>query len=285
VFVISAPARGEQFGYLFDGWADDGYFHYTGEGQTGDQQMTQGNRAVRDHASERRELHVFQAEGTELEYIGRFQYHDDYRADAPEVGDGQLRTVIVFRLEQLTGDRTGPRRNLLDRLGHEQVKEVPIEQYLTEATLVEGHSEPHPAERREQRLVRNFASYLERNGNEVCRYQFRPPGEPSPLYCDLYDKTSNTLYEAKGNVTRHAVRMAIGQLADYGRLTPADKPPKRALLVPSEPRPDLLALATSQGIIAVWPEGDKFETSASGRPWWHIAFNPGPAEEPPPPDA
>ena len=37
------------------------------------------------------------------------------------------------------------------------------------------------------------------------------------MFCDLYDKTTRTLYEAKGTTTRMAMRMAIGQLADYAR--------------------------------------------------------------------
>lgn len=42
VFVFSDPVAGEQHGY-FDGWRDDGCFHYTGEGQRGDQRMVSGN--------------------------------------------------------------------------------------------------------------------------------------------------------------------------------------------------------------------------------------------------
>lgn len=129
---------------------------YTGEGQVGDQQMTQGNRTIRDHADEGRELHLFEADGRELEYIGEFQYHDDYQADAPEVGngDGALRKVIVFRLAGIRGsaDR-GPSRTRLDRFGQERTKEVPVEQFLTERMVVDGERAPYEAERREQKLV------------------------------------------------------------------------------------------------------------------------------------
>src|SRR5690242_11811043 len=73
VFIISAP-EGEAYGYIYDGWSDqDDLYHYTGEGQVGDQQMVQGNRAIRDHENpgrDRRDLHLFLAHGTELEYVG-----------------------------------------------------------------------------------------------------------------------------------------------------------------------------------------------------------------------
>ena len=254
VFVITAPDRGEAYGYVYDGWGADDFFHYTGEGQTGDQQMTQGNRTVRDHESEGRELHVLEAHGTELTYIGQFRYHDNYQADAPEVDDGPTRKVLVFRLAQITGDRSGPKRTRLDRLGGERVKEVPVEQYLTESTLIEGDREPYESERREQKLVRSYTERLEREGHEVCRLQFLPEGEAAPLFCDVFDKTTRTIYEAKGTVTRNAVRMAIGQLMDYARFV--HPPVGRTILLPEEPRPDLIALAQSQGIDVVTPKGE-----------------------------
>jgi len=262
VFVITAPARGETFGYVYDGWSDDGYFHYTGEGQLGDQQMTQGNKTIRDHEEQGRELHVLEADGTELTYIGRFSFHDYYEADAPDVGDDpEPRKVIVFRLQQLTGDRRGPVRSRLDRLGQERVKEVAVEQSLTERTLIDGPREPYESERREQKAVLAFAAFLQRAGHDVCRLQLRPDGEAAPLFCDIFDKTTRTLYEAKGTVTRPAVRMAIGQLLDYGRFV--EQPFNHAILLPEAPRPDLLALAASQDVTVVWPSSDGTWTSTA----------------------
>jgi hypothetical protein len=260
VFVVTAPSLGEAYGYIYDGRADDGFFHYTGEGQLGDQQMAQGNRAIRDHEGEGRELHVFEAHGTELEYIGQFRYHDHYQADAPEVNDGPTRKVIVFRLEQVAGGNGGPRRVRLDRMRSDPVKEVPIEQAVTERVLVGQSGEPYEAERREQALVRALADELERRGHEVCRLQFLPDGEAAPLFCDLFDKTDHVLYEAKGTVTRLAVRMAIGQLADYGRFV--EPSVSRVILVPERPRSDLLKLAASQGITVICPSSDGFVEAA-----------------------
>lgn len=256
VFVITAPDKGELHGYLYDGPRDDGYWHYTGEGQFGDQRMVQGNRAIRDHEAEGRELHVFSAFGTELTYIGQFRYVDHYTADAPETNNGPTRTVIVFRLAQLSGDRPPGPRSRLDRLGADGVKEVPVEDHLTEKMLIEGDGEPYESERREQRLVRAFLRHLESEGHDVCRLQLRPDGEAAPIYCDLFDKDTRTLYEAKGSVARPAFRMAIGQLADYSRLVrPA---PSSAILVPQKPRADLLALAASQGVRVIYADGNDF---------------------------
>jgi hypothetical protein len=136
--------------------------------------------------------------------------------------------------EQLDGVPLGPSRSKIDRLGHERVKEVPVESQLTGTMLIEGNREPYEAERREQKLVRQFVDDLEAQAHSVSRLQLRPDGEPAALFCDVYDKTTNTIYEAKGTVTRPAVRMAIGQLADYARLV--EPAPAKALLVPQKPR-------------------------------------------------
>jgi hypothetical protein len=82
---------------------------------------------------------------------------------------------IFFKLEQITGSAGDLSRRRVDRFGHYRVKEIPVEQALTERMLVEDR-EPYEAERREQRLVLRLAEKLEREGHEVCRLQFRPDG-------------------------------------------------------------------------------------------------------------
>lgn len=62
-------------------------------------------------------------------------------------------------------------------------------------------------------------------GHEICRLQFRPESEPAPIFCGLFDKTADTIFEAKGSVARSAFRLAVGQLADYSRLI--DPAPKK----------------------------------------------------------
>jgi hypothetical protein len=260
VFIFTDPVKGLAHGYLYDGWRDDGLFHYTGEGQIGDQQMAQGNRAIRDHETEGRELHVFEVASGVATYMDEFEYVDHYSADAPETNDGPTRSVLVFRLRP-NHITPGVNRSKVDRLGHEPVKEVPVEQHLTESTLVGLAAEPYEAERREQKLVRAFLEHLGNQGHDVCRLQLLPPDEPAPIFCDLYDKTANVVVEAKGSVARPAIRMAIGQLADYTRLL--QETPRKVLLVPQRPRPDLLSLAASQDIEVVWPNGSSFETASS----------------------
>ena len=83
------------------------------------------------------------------------------------------------------------------------------------------------------------------------------------MLSDLYDQTRQNLIEAKGTGSREAVRMAIGQLADYGRFTPKDT--ATAVLLPERPRQDLEALLRSQGISSVWQVGSGFDDNAGER--------------------
>jgi hypothetical protein len=74
------------------------------------------------------------------------------------------------------------------------------------------------------------------------------------MFSDIYDATRNNLLEAKGTVTREAIRMAIGQLADYRRFI--DPRPSCAVLLPERPRPDLETLLSTESVAMVWPIED-----------------------------
>lgn len=71
VLIFRDPVSGEQHGY-YDGWQPDGCFHYTGEGQRGDQRMVSGNRSILDHEADGRTLRVFEGARGEVGYVGEF---------------------------------------------------------------------------------------------------------------------------------------------------------------------------------------------------------------------
>ena len=110
--------------------------------------------------------------------------------------------------------------------------------------------------RREQGLVLAYTDYLEKQGREVMRHTYRPHRSLSPLACDLVDETDGVLYEAKGDVRRTSIRMAIGQLLDYRRLE--SKPMRIAVLLPRQPAQDLIELICSIPASTVWRTKDGF---------------------------
>jgi hypothetical protein len=266
VFVFSDPPSGERHGY-YDGWFGDGCFHYTGEGQRGDQQMKSGNAAILNHVADGRSLRVFEgARGTVI-YVDEFELDDAepfYRTDAQETGGGPLREVIVFRMRPKEIAPQASDSRLADVLEGPKVEGVSLEQQHTETAFVAPSSRPYEAERREQKLVLELEAHLRSLGHAVCRQKIIPPGEARPLFTDLYDETSGALIEAKGTVERNAIRQAIGQLADYRRFVDGGNPRHLVLLVPREPRADLCDLLSSQGVDVIFPAETGFDDSTGG---------------------
>lgn len=96
VFLFSAP-EGEEFGYK-DGWISDDEFIYTGEGQRGDMQFARGNRAIRDHLENGKQLHLFERYRMgEYKYLGEFQYRSFEKIRGKDL-EGRDREVLRFRL-------------------------------------------------------------------------------------------------------------------------------------------------------------------------------------------
>ncbi len=105
---ISTPARhplvmlytgeqGAQYGY-HDRFHSDGNFWYTGEGRRGPMQMKRGNRAILNHESNGKGLHLFEyIKPPRVVYIGEMRYVGHHIEERPDQ-DKALRSAIVFEL-------------------------------------------------------------------------------------------------------------------------------------------------------------------------------------------
>jgi hypothetical protein len=252
VLFFTDPDVGHRHGY-YDGWDDDGLFNYYGEGQTGDQRLAQGNKAILNHRADGRTLEGFLANGPTVTYLGAFELVDHYWTEAHESGSPTIRQVVVFRLRPLSDVPVDLPHVPVSRAEGPRVETVPVEEQHTERAFVAPDREPYEIERREATLVHRYREHLRRQGHEVGRLRVVPAGESAPLYSDLWDVTGLELVEAKGLVTREQLRSAVGQLLDYGRFVQAKT---RTVLVPTRPRPDLLAYLAHAGVDAVYPKGD-----------------------------
>jgi hypothetical protein len=263
--LFTDPATGRRHGY-FDGWDQDGVYHYYGEGQLGDQRMISGNGSVLNHEKEGRTLRLFEGSRAQVTYMGEFELDPAepwYETDAPETGNGPIRKVIVFRLRPVDVSPKVGKAPLPAPVEADVVDIVPVEEQYTERAFVNPSQEQHEAERREAKLVLALRDHLWDMGHEVGRLKIIPAGEAKPLFADLYDQTADVLVEAKGSVAREAVRIALGELADYGRFRPEAA---RVILLPECPRKDLITLINSQGITAVWPDDGRYKAEP-GLPW------------------
>lgn len=99
-----------------DGWQLDGFYHFSGQGQSFDMQMKRGNKAVRDHLEEGKVLMVFESvrpkEGL-YRFQGFMNYVDYYHKDKD--ASGNKRRVFVFRLAPIGVYPSSqlPRQNLV----------------------------------------------------------------------------------------------------------------------------------------------------------------------------
>lgn len=267
VLIFTGPA-GHQYGY-FDGWHGDGLFHYTGEGQEGDQQFRQGNRAVGEHVRNGIAIRLFRGVRGKVAYVGEFRVDErrpHYTTDAPDV-NGEIRKVIVFRLKPV-----GPIKGEGLPTAAEEWKP---ETSKSDCTLIEPENrateqftaaavEERTAERREAALVAAYCAYRKRQGlGPLKRLKIKPSGETQSLYSDLFDPPTGLVIEAKGTVTREAIRMSLGQLLDYRRFVEKSR---LAVLLPEAPRKDLRDLLSDYDVSIIVPDGADFvELSPSSR--------------------
>ncbi|MGW6565030.1 hypothetical protein [Streptomyces sp. NPDC054975] len=290
VFVYSDPSVGEKHGYTFDGRAEDDEFGtlylYTGAGAEGDQKMVRGNKTLVDTITDGREVHLFVADGkaapgkklVKQRYVGQVVLDPSLPYVVRRAPDKHnvLRNVFVFRFRPAPGavllfepkDAVPPatKSGVIDlpvewpALAVEEIKGKKTEQHKTSETIANIKGGPRTVLRREGQLVTAFETFLSAAGHEFKSFQITVEGEPGPLVPDLYDVTANVLYEAKGQTTRANVRMAVGQLLDYRRHLKDEVPAglRVAVLLPSEPTPDVREWLDSENISLVVQNGDGF---------------------------
>jgi hypothetical protein len=128
ILVFTDPRSGERHGY-FDQWATDDSFHYTGEGQRGDQTMTRGNLAILSYRADGRALRVFQGASGTVQYVGQFvldELEPFTITTAPSTNDGPPRQVIRFHLLPIDRAVTTAERGSLGRPFRRRDEDVEI---------------------------------------------------------------------------------------------------------------------------------------------------------------
>lgn len=107
IFIFTGKS-GEQHGYA-DGWQENGVFLYTGEGQRGDMTFRAGNKAIRDHAVNGKDLLLFEALGKRkpVRFLGSFSCPSWDTFNGPD-REGNERTCIQFHLVPSDQERLEP---------------------------------------------------------------------------------------------------------------------------------------------------------------------------------
>jgi hypothetical protein len=258
VLIFSDPLSGSRHGYIYDKWdeADSTLFHFTGEGQTGDQQMKAGNAAVLNSASDGRALRVFKG------VRGIVRYIDQFKLDrlpfeikpAPATGNGPTRQVIVFGLRRMTDatERLARRPRATAAPTYRRADPSPTQQseqpFTRDPTVIDRALRAHAD------TQNSLSDFLTSSGAITWSPQ---PAEPD---FDLAWTFRGVTFvgEVKSltaiNEDRQ-LRLGLGQVLDYQALMARETTAVRAVLVVEHQPQDArwLALCERHNVVLVWP--------------------------------
>jgi hypothetical protein len=255
ILVLTDPRSGERHGY-FDQWATDDSFHYTGEGQRGDQTMTRGNLAILSHRADGRALRVFQGASGTVQYVGQFvldELEPFTITTAPSTNDGPPRQVIRFHLLPIDRAVTTAERGSLGRPFRRRDEDIEV----TSREPVTSR-DPDAAGRglRAHNQLQNQLNDLV----EAAGYTPIDPESPIDPAFDLawFDGPTLFVVEVKSctqdNQTQQ-LRLGIGQVLDYEDTLLASGHTVQAVLYveeqPTDPR--WSGLAQRHDIRLIWP--------------------------------
>ena len=181
VFLFTGKS-GESYGYE-DGWqANKDVFLYTGQGQIGDMEFKLGNKAIRDHVKNGKQLLLFYSlgKGKPVEFMGEFE------CSSLELGKGPDRNA---------NNRVTIRFNLL-KVNHETFFDADVDTKLSGKSIVElrqaalkSVSPPettnwHLSKKIQRRRSQNIKEYVLKRANGICELTneeapfFKSNGEP-----------------------------------------------------------------------------------------------------------
>jgi len=264
IFIFTNPARGSRYGYdLLEGLQPDGSFAYTGEGQSGHQEFTRGNKALLNAADEGRVIRVFNASPPYATYVGAFTTGDPVCTIHQIPGaDGEMRRAIIFNLVPLDA-----KPELLSPVpGQTRMLEPQVSRWdppdASDISVPVDLSAIPPGDRVVSRvefqLQADFGHWLRERGTPPSR--LRLPVAGTILEPDMYVESRGWVVEAKKSTAREYVRMAIGQVLDYTRhARRLDAKVAPMILLPGRTEPDLRDLTAELGISVAARDGDTFE--------------------------
>ncbi|MFD9864178.1 hypothetical protein [Streptomyces alboflavus] len=273
VLIFSDSKAGRRYGY-HDGWlAEDDdlgpIFTYTGAGKQGDQTFeNNGNRAILEHRHKQRKLHVFVAVGKvpgsntrTHRYIGEFSLDTRKPFEVHEAKDefDEDRNVIVFRLRP-TGPHIRAEADTIPRAVGSEARFARAAGRLTRALRRQRRQRQQESEIDQTIAARDdladtFEEREAAEGQTIGQLEVAMRNSSSRLMFDIYNQTTNTVYEPTGSAASESITHALAQLLHarrYLRELAHDQPLHLMVLAPELPREDLRDLLAEHGIGLVY---------------------------------
>lgn len=126
--------------------------------------------------------------------------------------------------------------------------------------IVRSKKQIREAKKNEAGLLISYRRWLKRQGRTLA------PTRYGKLECDGYERERRNLIEAKSSTSREHIRMAVGQLLDYGfHMKRTFGLSNMAILLPKKPDPRSVDWLTEWKISLIWRERGSFLDDANGR--------------------
>ncbi|EEF80068.1 HNH endonuclease [Methylophaga thiooxydans] len=157
IFIFTS--EGEENSYK-DEYRPDGTFWYTGEGQVGDMQMKNGNKAILNHKANNKIIHAFEyTRKAHVRYMGQAEllgYHEEVRPDK----HGEDRSAIIFHLDiDSCPDIPGSSTTTISTFSPKDLRKKSLLE-LREAALEKPSHTKNASERRQSAYYRSKALRL-----------------------------------------------------------------------------------------------------------------------------
>ncbi|MGQ8707518.1 HNH endonuclease [Serratia sp. TSA_198.1] len=172
IFIFTGEA-GETHGYK-DGWSTDDHFSYTGEGQNGNMEFTNGNKHIRDHKENGRDILLFEyKKKAGVKLVGLFEC-DSWNYTQCIDTEKNMRQGIIFNLfpvsstQEIDNDITSPEID--------QKKET-IEQLRAKAitsSMMTGQRQESDNKRSWFKRSEDVKKYVLQRANGICESCDKP---------------------------------------------------------------------------------------------------------------
>jgi hypothetical protein len=143
----------------------------------------------------------------------------------------------------------------------EEIRVVPLSKAGSFGYMVHSEKMVQRAIKKESKLLDDYRRWIQRKcSQELSAIQI------GKLTCDCFEKKRGNLIEAKKSTRREDIRMAVGQLLEYGFHAKKEfRTINMGILLPKKPSPSAVEWLRPLNIGLIWQDRKAFRDNGNGR--------------------
>lgn len=169
VIFIFTGESGETYGYK-DGWTAEGSFSYTGEGQKGDMEFIRGNKSIRDHKKDGKDIFLFEDNKKEkgVRYLGMFECDSWDYIQCLDLQKKDMRQGIVFNLFPVSSAQNIVDTSISTKIGQktETLKELRVK--AIKSSAMSGKRQQGDSKQSWFNRSKDVRNYVLQRANGIC---------------------------------------------------------------------------------------------------------------------